>query len=73
MNELSLLVSDNGTGSNESVEDAKSTNFGSQLITILSKKLKGEIKVDQSIDHSTHVAFKRFKLSPESAVTTLTD
>jgi len=59
---LSLVVSDNGTGSDIENSKASSTNFGSQLIKILSKKLKGEIEVDRSNGYSTLIQFRRFKL-----------
>ncbi len=63
---LCLTVSDNGANSNQPIDETKSTNFGSQLISILSKKLKGKIEIDTSRGYATQIVFERFKLTPKS-------
>ncbi len=58
---LILQVTDNGNGS--IAETGSGTNFGSQLIQILSKKLKGVITVNQEEGFQTTIVFSRYKLT----------
>ena len=58
---LCLEVNDDGQGK-KSEKSTKSTSFGSKLIQILSKKLKGEIQTSLDQGYKTNIEFKRFKL-----------
>ena len=67
-NNLNLTVADNGIGKHAAKDLAgknqtkKSTNFGTQLIRILCKKLKGNIKiVEQEVGYSTEISFSKWK------------
>ncbi|NND31668.1 MAG: tetratricopeptide repeat protein [Saprospiraceae bacterium] len=59
--ELFLIVADDGQVLLHSSSEAISTSFGSRLIETLSKKLKGEIKIDLSHGYSTRIKFTRYK------------
>lgn len=57
-NHLHLEVADNGTG--QSAEPSGGTGFGSNLIKMLSKKLKGHMEVQQSAaGYATRISFER--------------
>jgi two-component sensor histidine kinase len=60
--ELLLQVSDNGIGKNAEKQES-STSFGTDLVKILSKKLKGVIEKDFSSGYKTTLTFKKFQLS----------
>ena len=67
-NNLNLTVSDNGLGKHATKtlglndKNKKSTNFGTQLINILCKKLKGEIVIaEQEGGYSTKISFAKWK------------
>lgn len=61
LNLLCLTVSDNGIGKQENL-DKKSTAFGTQLIYILCKKLKGDIKIlKKSEGYGTEIQFAKWK------------
>lgn len=59
---LHLQVADNGQGGSSNATDG-STHFGSRLIEILSKKLKGTINVNHDNGYETKIIFKRYKLT----------
>ncbi len=59
---LMLRVSDNGSKSVSVDEQQNSTSFGTRLIKILSKKLKGTIQVSQINGYQTAISFKRYQL-----------
>ncbi|HLP96465.1 MAG TPA: sensor histidine kinase [Saprospiraceae bacterium] len=57
-NHLHLEVADNGTG--QSAEPSGGTGFGSNLIKMLSKKLKGNLEIQQSAaGYSTRISFEK--------------
>ncbi|MCB0685369.1 MAG: hypothetical protein KDC53_02555 [Saprospiraceae bacterium] len=60
-NQLVLVVVDDGEGtlSNGAKEGS---SFGTDLIAILSKKLKGQISTDTSKGYSTRITFDRYQL-----------
>lgn len=61
LNLLCLTVSDNGIGKQEN-PNKKSTEFGTQLIHILCKKLKGDIKVLKKAEgYGTEICFAKWK------------
>ncbi len=62
-NELCLKCSDNGQGLPTEVSEMQSTSFGTDLIKILSKKLKGKISVDTQNGYSTLIQFSRYNNS----------
>jgi len=64
--ELCLSVADNGAGVNGKAKVKPSTLFGTDLIKILSKKLKGNIQIDNDMGYRTSIRFKRFKLGRAS-------
>ncbi len=61
--QLCLVVSDNGRGASEegSFKD-RSTNFGSDLVKVLIKKLKGELSQDTHNGYATTIVFDRYNL-----------
>lgn len=60
--QLCLLVSDDGQGPIPSERSGGEPSFGTDLIKILSQKLKGTIKVDTAGGYSTIIKFDRYKL-----------
>lgn len=64
--ELCLLVSDNGVGPMEKPSKESSTSFGTDLVRILSKKLKGKIKVSLEDGYQTLLRFSRYRVSKET-------
>jgi two-component sensor histidine kinase len=64
--QLCLFVSDDGEGIPASVNRDKSASFGSDLIEVLSKKLKGKIEVNTKGGYSTLIYFERYKLIERS-------
>ncbi len=65
---LNLTVADNGVGKLSPKDFAieskskKSTHFGTQLIRILCKKLKGKIVIaEQEVGYSTQISFSKWK------------
>ena len=61
-NRLCLIVQDDGNGI-PAVKSSDSTSFGTDLIKILSKKMKGDIHHDTSNGYSTEIRFSRYKLA----------
>ncbi len=59
--ELMLRVKDEGVSTESTTSSATNGSFGTKLIEILSKKLKGEISVDTSSGYSTTIKFSRYK------------
>lgn len=60
-NHLCLRVSDNGVGRANALKDEKSTAFGTNLVQILSKKLKGTPEIlDQEQGYSTQIVFEKW-------------
>jgi two-component system, sensor histidine kinase PdtaS len=56
---LSLRVSDNGLGKSAVPDPKFSTSFGTNLVQMLSKKLKGKIEVpEQAVGYSTAIRFE---------------
>lgn len=67
--QLCLLVEDNGSGISQAPEESQTTSFGSDLIRVLSKKLRGRIKVRQNQGYSTKIVFERYtKLTTEKVI-----
>ncbi|MFT6807937.1 MAG: two-component sensor histidine kinase [Saprospiraceae bacterium] len=60
---LHLLVADNGISPSSVEINTQSTKFGSRLIEILSKKLKGKVRVNQEDGYETIIEFSRYKLT----------
>jgi two-component system, sensor histidine kinase PdtaS len=58
---LSLKVADNGVGKNGAPELKNSTSFGTSLVQILSKKLKGTPVVLNGEGYATLIEFENFK------------
>lgn len=58
---LFLQVRDNGSGSSVKQKET-SSSFGTDLINVLSQKLKGKIEVDRNDGYSTTIEFSRFKI-----------
>jgi len=63
--QLCLEVSDDGVGLDQSLVDEASRNFGTELIRILSKKLKGVINVNSEKGYSTLIIYNRYTHYPE--------
>jgi two-component sensor histidine kinase len=60
-NHLCLKVSDNGVGLANALKDDKSTSFGTNLVQILSKKLKGKMDVvSMEQGYSTQIEFEKW-------------
>ena len=59
---LILEVADDGVGKGAVPADRQSTSFGTDLIKILSKKLKGRIEVLNGAGYTTRIHFEKFKL-----------
>lgn len=60
---LCLKVSDNGTGSTGHADKSGSTAFGTNLVQMLSKKLKGTPQIQASpTGYSTLIAFDNFRV-----------
>ncbi|WP_245557509.1 histidine kinase dimerization/phosphoacceptor domain -containing protein [Neolewinella persica] len=55
--QLLLVVADNGVGTAGAKKRADSTSFGSNLIRLLTKKLKGEIKVLEGQGYGVEIRF----------------
>lgn len=60
--ELCLSIEDNGVGFAEKTTLQQSTSFGTDLVKILSKKLKGQIQISQQEGYRTLIRFQRYKL-----------
>ena len=60
--ELHLLIEDNGKGMTQKKETS-STKFGTKIVEILSKKLKGKIQqIASPTGYKTHIVFSRYRL-----------
>jgi two-component sensor histidine kinase len=60
-NHLCLIISDNGVGQANTNKDVKSTAFGTKLIQMLSKKLKGTPEIlPQEIGYATRIVFEQY-------------
>ncbi|MBX2871847.1 MAG: sensor histidine kinase [Saprospiraceae bacterium] len=59
---LCLRVADNGLGKDAIIKPEASTSFGTDLVKILSKKLKGKIQVDTEEGYATTIYFQRYTL-----------
>ena len=60
-NHLCLQVSDNGVGRENALKDEKSTGFGTNLVQMLSKKLKGKpeiLTLEQG--YATQIVFEQW-------------
>jgi len=55
--QLTLLVSDNGVGASAAEKRADSTSFGTNLIELLTKKLKGSLKVLKGDGYGVEIVF----------------
>ena len=60
--QLVLEVSDDGIGGKAIPDKAESTSFGTDLIKILSRKLKGKIEVANKHGYSIRIVCSKFKL-----------
>ena len=60
---LCLVVEDNGPGAVESFYLKKSTSFGSSLVDMLSKKLKGTMQASHENGYQTLIEMESFKLA----------
>ena len=60
--ELCLLVSDDGVGLKNAADTADSTAFGTDLVQILSRKLKGRIQTHTDPGFATFIRFARYRL-----------
>lgn len=61
--QLCLVVSDNGRGASEEGDfKDRSTNFGSDLVQVLIKKLKGSLTQDSHNGYTTTIVFDRYNL-----------
>jgi len=58
--DLKLSVADDGKGE---INDDQGTNFGSRLINILAKKLKGKMITDTSDGYVVEFSFSRYQLA----------
>lgn len=56
---LCLRVADDGQGT---ISSKVSSSFGTDLVNILSKKLKGKVTVETGQGYSTEIVFHRFKI-----------
>ncbi|MEE9372406.1 MAG: histidine kinase dimerization/phosphoacceptor domain -containing protein [Saprospiraceae bacterium] len=63
--QLHLEISDNGLGMAIGHENRERVNFGSRLVEILSKKLKGKINISKEDGYKTTLIFNRFTLVKE--------
>jgi two-component sensor histidine kinase len=63
-NQMQLKLSDNGVGVNSQgeVPDERRTNFGSQLVKLLTTQLDGTMTVNTTIGYETIINFKKFKV-----------
>lgn len=59
--QLCLKVSDNGVGKSGAPQLKGSTSFGSSLVEILSKKLKGKLEVLKGEGYATLIKFENYK------------
>ncbi len=59
---LCLKVADDGLGKEATIEPSESTSFGTDLIKILSKKLKGKIQTKAEEGYCTTIYFQRYTL-----------
>lgn len=60
-NQLCLKVSDNGVGQANALKDSKSTSFGTNLVQMLSKKLKGKPEIlTQDAGYATQIVFEQW-------------
>jgi two-component sensor histidine kinase len=60
-NHLCLKVSDNGVGQGNAIKDGKSTSFGTNLVQMLSKKLKGKPEImTQEQGYATQIVFEQW-------------
>jgi len=60
-NHLCLKVSDNGVGQVNALKDGKSTSFGTNLVQMLSKKLKGKPEIlAQEQGYATQIVFEQW-------------
>lgn len=59
--QLCLKVSDDGVGKSGTPKLNSSTSFGTNLVEMLSKKLKGTIQVTDSNGYATVIIFENFK------------
>ncbi len=69
MNQAGLLcleVKDDGNGPVDSITETAS--FGTDLVTILSQKLKGKISIDTEDGYSTLITFHRFKMLSDASL-----
>lgn len=57
-NLLHLVVADNGNG--KSVKSKDSTGMGTKIISALSKKLRGEMRIDKSNGYKTEFEFSKY-------------
>ena len=57
---LCLKVADNGLGKKAIVQPEASTSFGTDLVKILSKKLKGKIQTNTEEGYCTTIYFQRY-------------
>jgi len=60
--QLVLEVADDGIGEKAIPKNGESTSFGTDLIRILSKKLKGKIEVSNGQGYQTRIVCRKFKL-----------
>ncbi len=65
---LCLQVSDNGNGGIPVIDKARSTNFGTDLIKVLIKKLKGRLEISNDNGYVTFIEFDRFKVYSDEVV-----
>jgi two-component sensor histidine kinase len=63
---LCLRVSDNGIASEKVATEYSSTSFGTDLVKILSKKLKGTVDITTDNGYQTLIKFRRYKLVDKS-------
>lgn len=58
---LHLKVADNGVGKNGAPVLQNSTSFGTKLVDMLSKKLKGTLQVTNGDGYATEIKFEKYK------------
>jgi two-component sensor histidine kinase len=63
--QLCLLVKDDGEGVTDTEDAGDMASFGTDLIKMLSQKLKGTIEVDSDAGYATTITFDRFKILEE--------
>jgi two-component sensor histidine kinase len=61
--QLCLKIADNGVGKYGAPQLKSSTSFGTNLVEILSKKLKGKPEVQDGAGYATLIKFERFKMA----------